>query len=186
MARGCRTNNRLCWTHTTSRSAPCELWRFRWHMCSLSAKVRPRLRVVASALANEPQPVSGGSALCDTLATSESRRSSRAGAARTGLHSRRPTFGAAGVRACAMPRTQPPCRRRPADCMARMMRKSNRARSPSDAALLLLSDIWLLVRHAPSSRGVLLLSQDAIAALIGFLAIVRERDWAGPRGAPWR
>jgi NAD(P)-dependent dehydrogenase (short-subunit alcohol dehydrogenase family) len=32
-----------------------------------SPKFGPRLRVVASALGNEPQPVSGGSALCDTL-----------------------------------------------------------------------------------------------------------------------
>src|SRR5437764_672051 len=34
-------------------------------------------------------------------------------------------------------------------------------------------------RHAPSSRGVLLLRQDAIAALVGVLAIVLERDCAG-------
>ena len=45
------------------------------------------------------------------------------------------------VPAMPMPRTQPSCRGRPDDCMARMMRKSNRARSTSDAALLLLSDI---------------------------------------------
>ena len=36
-----------------------------------------------------------------------------------------------------LPRTQPSCRGRPDDCMARMMRKSNRARSTSDAALSL-------------------------------------------------
>jgi len=39
------------------------------------------------------------------------------------------------------PRTQPSCRGQPDDCIARMMRKSHRARSTSDAALLLLSDI---------------------------------------------
>ena len=43
-----------------------------------------------------------------------------------------------------------------------------------------------LQRHAPSSRGVLLLRQDAIAALVGVLAIVLERDLRGPREAPWR
>ena len=43
--------------------------------------------------------------------------------------------------ACATQRTQPSGRGWPGDCMARMMRKSNRARSTSDAALLLLSDI---------------------------------------------
>ena len=41
----------------------------------------------------------------------------------------------------ASPRTQPSCRGRLDDCMARMMRTSNRARSTSDAALLLLSDM---------------------------------------------
>jgi len=39
--------------------------------------------------------------------------------------------------ATPLPRTQPSCRGRPDDCMARMMRKSNRARSTSDAALSL-------------------------------------------------
>ena len=39
--------------------------------------------------------------------------------------------------------------------------------------------------HAPSSRGVLLLRRDAMAALVGVLAIVLERDCAG-REAPWR
>jgi hypothetical protein len=51
------------------------------------------------------------------------------------------------VPAMPMPRTQPSCRGRPDDCMARMMRKSNRVRSKSDAALLLLSDIRLPVCH---------------------------------------
>jgi hypothetical protein len=41
-------------------------------------------------------------------------------------------------RAIAMPRTQPSCRGRADDRMARRMRKSNPVRSPSDAALLLL------------------------------------------------
>ena len=49
---------------------------------------------------------------------------------------------AVAPRACAgasaSPRTQPSCRGRADDCIARMMRKSNHARSPSDAALLLL------------------------------------------------
>jgi hypothetical protein len=40
--------------------------------------------------------------------------------------------------AVRMPRTQPSCRGRPDDCIARMMRKSNRARSTSDAALWLI------------------------------------------------
>ncbi len=54
--------------------------------------------------------------------------------------------------ACAMPRTQPSCRGRADDCMARMMRKSNHARSPSDAALLLCraSDCWFAT-HAIAS-----------------------------------
>jgi hypothetical protein len=55
----------------------------------------------------------------------------------------------ARTRVIAMPRTQPSWRGPADDCMARMMRKSNRARSISDAALLLLQDIWLLVRHVP-------------------------------------
>ena len=46
-----------------------------------------------------------------------------------------------GRRAAGSPRAQPSCRGRPDDCMARMMRKPNRARSTSDAASLLLSDI---------------------------------------------
>lgn len=41
-------------------------------------------------------------------------------------------------RAIGMPRTQPSCRGRTDDCIARMMRTSNQARSPSDASLLLL------------------------------------------------
>jgi hypothetical protein len=45
------------------------------------------------------------------------------------------------TRATATPRTQPSCRGRPDHCMARMMRKSNRVSSTSDAALLLLTDI---------------------------------------------
>ena len=40
--------------------------------------------------------------------------------------------------AAALPRTQPSCRGRADGCIARMMRKPNRARSTSDASLLLL------------------------------------------------
>jgi hypothetical protein len=47
-------------------------------------------------------------------------------------------FRAGSDRATATPRTHPSCRGRADDCMARMMRKSNHARSPLDAALLLL------------------------------------------------
>jgi hypothetical protein len=43
--------------------------------------------------------------------------------------------------ATASPRTRMPRRGRPDDCMARMMRKASRARSTSDAALLLLKGI---------------------------------------------
>ena len=49
-----------------------------------------------------------------------------------------------------LPSTQPSCRGRADDCIARMMRKSNHVRAPSDAALLLLWGVWLLVRHALS------------------------------------
>ena len=59
-------------------------------------------------------------------ATSESRRSSRPNAGRTTPFSP-PTFGGAAKRACAMPRTQQSRRQRRDDCIARMMRKLNRA-----------------------------------------------------------
>jgi hypothetical protein len=47
-----------------------------------------------------------------------------------------PTDARAG--ATAPPRSQPSASGPPDECMARMIRKSNRARSTSDAALLLL------------------------------------------------
>ena len=53
------------------------------------------------------------------------------------LHSRRPACGGRAERTVAMPRIQRSRRARADDCMARMMRKSNGARSPSDAPLLL-------------------------------------------------
>ena len=65
----------------------------------------------------------------------------------------------------AKPRTQPSCRRRPDDCIARMMRKPNRARSTSDAALLLLKRIGLLVRHGHSNGGGRFLHPGAVVDL---------------------
>jgi hypothetical protein len=41
LAGGCRINNRRCWMHTTSRSAPRELWRSSSHIRGSIAKVRP-------------------------------------------------------------------------------------------------------------------------------------------------
>ena len=52
--------------------------------------------------------------------------------------------------------------------------------------LLLSSGIGLVVCHAPSSLGVLLRRQDAIAALVGVLAIVLESDCAGRERLFWR
>ena len=65
--RGCCINKRRCRRHTTSRSAPRELWRFSWHVRSSIAKVRPPATGRASVFGNGSQPVFGGSALCDTL-----------------------------------------------------------------------------------------------------------------------
>jgi hypothetical protein len=48
-------------------------------------------------------------------------------------------------------------------CIARMMRKPNRARLASDAALLLLWGSGLLVRHGCSNGGGRLLLPDAVA-----------------------
>jgi hypothetical protein len=66
--------------------------------------------------------------------TSRSRRLSRGGTLRV------TAFASAGARAraIAMPRAQESRRARRDDCIAREMRKSNRARSTSDAALLLV------------------------------------------------
>ncbi len=52
--------------------------------------------------------------------------------------------------------------------MARMMRKSNRVRPTSDAPLLLLKDIGLLVRHGFGSRV------DRVAVNAGDRGIVRS------------
>jgi hypothetical protein len=71
---GCRINIRRRWRHTTSRSAPRELWRFSSHMRSCIAKVRPPATGRASAFGSGSQPVSGGSPLCDTLDDEEQRR----------------------------------------------------------------------------------------------------------------
>ena len=49
--------------------------------------------------------------------------------------------------ATALPRTLTSCRGRPDDFMARRMRKPNRTKLPAVAALLLSSDLRLLVRH---------------------------------------
>jgi hypothetical protein len=63
--------------------------------------------------------------------------------------SRRPT---ARHRTSATPRAQPSCRVRPDDCRARMMRKSNRLRSTSDAALLLIGHLATGSPRASESR----------------------------------
>jgi len=53
-----------------------------------------------------------------------------------------------------MPRAQQsPCARRD-DCIARTMRKPDRTRLPAVAALLLSSDLRLLVRHERTRRVV--------------------------------
>ena len=67
--------------------------------------------------------------------------------------------------AMPLPRTQPSCRGRADDCMARMMRKSNGAGSSSEAALLLLQDIGLLVRHDLDHGPHLVLVRDAYLAI---------------------
>jgi hypothetical protein len=51
------------------------------------------------------------------------------------------------------PRTQRSWRRATDGCIARMMRKPNRPTATSDAALLLLKGIGLLVRHGSSTAG---------------------------------
>ena len=50
----------------------------------------------------------------------------------------RRAIASVGLLTAGSPRTQPSCLGRADDCVARMMRKSNHARSPSDAALFLL------------------------------------------------
>jgi hypothetical protein len=79
-----------------------------------------------------------------------------------------------------MPRAQQSRRARRDDCIARTMRKSDRTKVPAVAALLLSSDLRLLVRHARASDGWLLLTGGAI---------VRHAPgvWRGPRkGSLWR
>jgi hypothetical protein len=58
-------------------------------------------------------------------------------------------------RTAGSPRNHPSCRGRADDCIARMMRKSNHVRSPSDAALLLCraSDYWFATQGIASSVG---------------------------------
>jgi hypothetical protein len=77
---GCRINIRRCWRHTTSRSAPRELWRFSSHIGSCIAKVRPPATGRASAFGFGSQPVSGGSPLCDTLVAKRKPASAVSGA----------------------------------------------------------------------------------------------------------
>jgi hypothetical protein len=55
-----------------------------------------------------------------------------------------------GRRAAGLPRAQQSRRARRDDCIARTMRKSDRTKVPAVAALLLSSDLRLLVRHGCS------------------------------------
>ena len=86
-----------------------------------------------------------------------------------------------------LPRTQQSRRARRDDCIARMIRKPNRARLTADVALLLSSGMRLLVRHVLSSCGWLLLFEDA-AVLVGvaLLATLLDMDRAVSGRVAWR
>jgi hypothetical protein len=66
-SRGCRINDRGCGRYTTPQTVARELWRFRSHMCSLSANVRPGPRLGPEGVVARSQLISGVPALRDSL-----------------------------------------------------------------------------------------------------------------------
>jgi hypothetical protein len=102
------------------------------------------------------------------------------------------------TRATAMPRAQLSYRARADDCMAPMMRKSNRARRTSDAALLLPQSIGLLVCHdLDHANAPVLAIAPVVAASRARLGLRRSgaspraggvscRSLTGKRTATWK
>ena len=88
-----------------------------------------------------------------------------------------------GHTAARLPRTQESRPTRRDGCLAREMRKPNRATRTAAGVPLLFWDLRLLVRHAGTSRGRLLLPRRAIVRPAGTTGEAAGARHALPRGA---